>query len=185
VRNGKEFFGRKKKRGGLRLLSRVEVSELRLRKTADLPRPFQLSPFSDPLPSAPGPRAFYTRLIYRRLLALRFDRLAPVLPSASGLAPFRLSGFFRLAPSQSDGPIRCLSSFQVLTFSSRSCFQSLGVPLLALLPAFEPCEAFASWRLSQGIASPFRVALLLVRPGVLQSPVRATHSVPRERFVLC
>ena len=39
----------------MRLLSRVEVSELRLQKTADPPRPFQLRPV--PQHSAPGLRS--------------------------------------------------------------------------------------------------------------------------------
>ena len=81
----------KKKRGGLRLLSVVEVSELRLWWTAVPPRPSQLRP--DPQLSAPGlrSRAFYSRLSLSTSFGL------PTLPARAsfvvgfpGLRPFRL-----------------------------------------------------------------------------------------------
>jgi len=61
---------------------RCRVLELRLRKTADLPRPSQLRPV--PQDSAPGlrSRATYTRLIYRRLSA--FQLLRTFVRSAAG-----------------------------------------------------------------------------------------------------
>jgi len=82
------------------LLSRVEVSELRLWWTADPPRPFQLRPV--PRLSAPGIRSrdFYSRLIYRRLSVFRFHRVAPVSSSVSGTCVPSAFRLFRLTPSE-------------------------------------------------------------------------------------
>ena len=57
-------------------------------------------------------RDFYSRLLYRRLLAFRFRRVAPAFSSVSRTcAPFT-SRLFRLAPSE------------LRTFCCRSCFRS-------------------------------------------------------------
>ena len=67
---------------------RVGVLELRLRRTADPPRPSQLRPV--PQDSAPGPRSrtLYVRLIYRRLSAFQLPGPAPVpLPVSGACAP--------------------------------------------------------------------------------------------------
>jgi hypothetical protein len=84
-------FQTQKKRGGLRLLSSVEVSELRLWWTAVPPRPSQLRP--DPQLSAPGlrSRAFYSRLS----LSTSFGPPTPPAHASfvvgfPGLRPFRL-----------------------------------------------------------------------------------------------
>ncbi len=120
----------KKKRGGLRLLSRVEVSELRLQKTADPPRPFQLRPV--PQISALGSgRGTSTPALFidvfrpsgfacSRLHCRRFPRLAPFPPLGS----------FRLAPSlpwNLPPPKR----FPVPTFRRLRCFRSFDFPRLA------------------------------------------------------
>jgi len=93
------------------LLSRVEVSELRLWWTADPPRPFQLCPA--PQLSAPGLRSrdFYSRLIYRRLSVFRFHRVAPVSSSVSGTCVLSTLRLFRLAPFEFR-ICRCLSSLR-------------------------------------------------------------------------
>ena len=160
---------------------RVEVLELRLRKTADLPRPFQLRPV--PQHSAPGLRSrdFYSRLIYRRLpapalptcvcLAARFRGSRPFRrPGRSGLRlpfprTFHHRSAFRFLPYSSS---RC---FRSSAFPSSRCFQPPG--LLRLSP---PGVYLKGSRLP--FESPF-----LARPGFLQSPVRATCSVPSEHSV--
>jgi hypothetical protein len=55
-------FGAQKKRGGFRLLSRVEVSELRFWWTADPPRPSQLRPVPRRSAFRLRSRDFYSRL---------------------------------------------------------------------------------------------------------------------------
>ena len=66
---------------------RCRVLELRLRRTADPPRPSQLRPV--PQDSAPGlrSRVSYTRLLYRRLSA--FQLLQTCVCSAAGGLSFR------------------------------------------------------------------------------------------------
>jgi len=91
VDSGK-LFGTKKERRREPPL-RCRALELRLRKTADPPRPSQLRPV--PQDSAPGlrSRVTYTRLIYRRLSA--FQLLQTCACSAAGsrsLSSFRLVG---------------------------------------------------------------------------------------------
>jgi hypothetical protein len=81
----------KKKRGGLRLLSGVEVSELRLWWTAVPPRPSQLRP--DPQLSAPGVRSrdFYSRLSLSTSFGLPTPPArASFIVGFPGLRPFRL-----------------------------------------------------------------------------------------------
>ena len=157
---------------------RVEVSELRIRWTADPPWPFQLRPA--PRSSASGfrSRAFYSRLISRRLSVFRFHRVAPVSSSVSETCVPSTFRLFRLTRSE------------LWTFHCRSCFLSLIVrslnfpdlfdlPQRELFPVFRPAEACTSWRLSPGIASPFRVTLSWY-DRLLQSPVWVTYSVPCE-----
>ena len=126
---------------------RCRVLELRLRKTADPPRPFQLHPV--PQYSAPGPqsRITYLRLIYRRLSAFQlpqaFARLRCQLPEPELLPPGGSSGSRLPDP----GPPATEAAFG----------PDLRQPELPSI--FQPVEACASWRLSQGIASPFRVTL--------------------------
>ena len=134
----------KKKRGGLRLLSRVEVSELRLWWTADPPRPFQLRPV--PRNSAAGFRSrdFYSRLIYRRLSVFRFHRVAPVSSSVSRTCVPFTCRLFRLAPSE------------LWTFRCRSCFRSgpsgaealsdPDLPMPKLLPIFSTFTSLSCFR---------------------------------------
>ena len=125
---------RQKKRGGFRLLSRVEVSELRLWWTADPPRPFQLCPV--PQLSAPGLRSrdFYSRLLYRRLSVIRFHRVAPISSSVSRTRALSTFRFFRLAPSE------------LRTFRCRSCFRSRSSEAEAspILSTFLQRELFSS-----------------------------------------
>ena len=141
---GRNFRGTKKERR-LAPPLRVEVSELRLRKTADPPRPSQLRPVSQV--SAPGlrSRVTYTRLIYRRLSA--FQLLRTFVRSAAccrSLSSFRLVGCpARAFPNP--GPRTAEAVFD----------PDFRWPEPASV--FQPVEACASWRLSQGIAYPFRV----------------------------
>jgi len=153
----KAFWRAKKKRGGSRLLSRVEVSELRLWKSAAIPRPSQLRPV--PQTSVPGirSRVFYSRLSLstsfglstplgcassrHRRSGLRLNRL-PVLPARA----FRSVGL-----QQPKLPTN------LSIFLSRSSFRSSDLSEPKLFPVRRPAEEFTSWRLSQGIASPFRV----------------------------
>ena len=178
-----KVFETKKKRGGVSLLSRVEVSELRLWWTADPPRPFQFYPV--PQFSALGPGcgtstpALFLDVFWPsdsaglRPLSRRFPELALLIT-------FR---FFWLAPSKRS-IFRCRSCFR-----SRS-FKAEASPILStfhqreLFPVCRPGEACASWRLSQGIAFPFRVTLQW-HDRRLQSPVWATCSVPREHLFRC
>jgi hypothetical protein len=135
------IFKTQKKRGGRGLLSGVEVSELRLRWTADPPRPSQLRPV--PQISAPGlrSRVFYPRLIYRRLSACRLRLLSRASPVASGVcAP---SAFFR--PSGSRLPIPDLpqpKSLLAPPFRGLNRFRSLDSRQLYCL------QSFSSLRLS-------------------------------------
>jgi hypothetical protein len=139
---GRNFRGTKKERR-LAPPLRVEVSELRLRKTADPPRPFQLRPFSGI--SAAGSRS--AGLLLPPYLSTSSDPrlrwLAPAPPLASGLAPFRPSGPFRLAPSLSPDPsapkrfpVPDPTPAEAVSYRSAfrcfRCFQPLG--LLRLSP---------------------------------------------------
>ena len=159
-------FGGTKKERRLAPPLRVEVSELRLQKTADLPRPFQLRPvpalcLRSPVrgPSTPAlfidvfrPPGFACfRLLCRWLPGSR--------PSALGSVPALAFPF--------PGPSRAEAPSGPRPYSSRSCFLSLDLPLLSLLPVLGPVEALASWRLSPGIAFPFRVAPS-VRPALTE-----------------
>ena len=161
----------------MRLLSGVEVSELRLQKTADPPRPFQLRPV--PQHSARGLRSrdFYSRLLYRRLPASRLRLLALALPSASQVCTLSAS--------------RAIPACAFLT-TGTSCFRFPFPTLLRLapFPVFRRSAAFAAFRLwaCRGfhlLASISRDRVSLSsRPiwydRLLQSPAWATCSVPRE-----
>ena len=142
----------------MRLLSRVEVSELRLQKTADPPRPFQLRP----VPQFSASWAPVAGLLLPPYFSTSSGLPAPPAYACfavgfPGLHPFRLSGHsglrlpdlrnFLLSLSVPDLPSAC-------AFSGLSTFRS------RLLSVFGPVEVFTSWRLSPGIAFPFRVALL-------------------------
>ena len=158
---------------------RVEVSELRLRKTADLPRPSQLRSVLSALPlgSDRGPS---TPALFIDVFWLPASRACAC--SAAGLPgshPFRRPVPLRLAPSLPPGPSRAEAPSGPPTLLQPKLFPVAWLP--AARAAFRPgpLEAFASWRLSPGIASPFRVAPLGTT-GALQSPVRATCSGPRE-----
>ena len=82
-------------------------------------------------------------------------------------------------------------AFRTLDFSAAEAaslsviVRSLNFPDLfdlhqrELFPVCRPAEACTSWRLSQGIASPFRVTLLWY-DRLLQSPAWVTYSVPCE-----
>jgi len=123
---------KQKKRGGVSLLSRVEVSELRLGWTADPPRPFQLRPVTQI--SAPGlqSRDFYSRLVYRRLSVFRFHRVAPVSSSVSGTCAPSTLRLFRLAPSE------------CWIVCCRSCFQSESSKAEAFPTSRTSCRFYAA-----------------------------------------
>jgi len=124
---------------------RCRALELRLRKTADPPRPSQLRPVSQV--SAPGlrSRVTYTRLIYRRLSAFQLLRtFVRSAASCRSLSSFRLVGCPACA-FPNPGPRTTEAVFD----------PDLRRPEPASI--FQPVEACASWRLSQGIAYPFRV----------------------------
>jgi hypothetical protein len=158
---------------------RVEVSELRLRKTADLPRPSQLRSVLSALPLGSDRGPSTPALFIDVFRPSRLCRLAPAPPSASRA---------RTRSALGSAPACAFASPR--TFPRRSAFRSVDpTPAEAVscrlasrgsrrLPP-GPVEAFASWRLSPGIAFPFRVALFGTT-GALQSPAWATCSVPRE-----
>ena len=132
-----EIFWDKKKRGGISLLSRVEVSELRLWWTADPPRPFQLYPV--PQFSALGPgRGTSTPALFLdvfwpsdsaglRPLSRRFPELALLSPLGSSGLRLPNSGP-SAAEAASDPDLskpKLLRSFRLSI--SVSCFQSGGL----------------------------------------------------------
>ncbi len=176
-KGGARIFSGQKKERRLAPPLRVEVSELRLQKTADPPRPFQLRPV--PQISAPGlrSRAFYSRLIFRRLPASRLRLLALASPSASQARALSAS--------------RAIPACAFLT-SGASC---LRFPLLTLLrlapfPVFRRSAVRTVSRL--WACRGFHLLASISRDRVslsshpawygrlLQSPARATCSVPRE-----
>ena len=181
VRAGCDFLEAQKKRGGLRLLSRVEVSELRLQKTADPPRPFQLRPFPQVSALGSGPRDFYSRLISRRLSASRLGSLSLALPSASQACALSAS---RVVPACAFPSLNLPppKRFPVPTLLQLSLFPVFRLPAVFTVFRLWPFEALASWRLSPGIAFPFRVTLFWY-DRLVQRPVRVTCSVPREHSV--
>ena len=128
------------------------------------------------------PRDFYSRLLYRRLSAFRFHRVAPVSSSVSGTCVPFTSRSFRLTPSEPRSSAAEAASDPDLSKPRllRSFRPSFSVNWI---PVWRPAEACASWRLSQGIAFPFRVALHWY-DRQLQSPVGATCSVPFEHFTV-
>ena len=157
---------------------RVEVLELRLRGTADPPRPFQLVRthcalllVSDHGTSTP---AFFIDVSRPRGSAGSRLRSAGVRGShpfsphgPSGLRlPVRRPSAAGAASDLSIFPSR--SSVRSPDLQELGSFRSSGLPELALIPTWRSVEACASWRLSQGIAFPFRVALCLVRSALAE-----------------
>ena len=174
-------FEEQKKERRLAPPLRVEVSELRLRKTADPPRPFQLRPFSGI--SAAGSRS--AGLLRPPYLSTSSDPrlrwLAPAPPLASGLAPFRprVRSGSRL-PFPGTLPRRSASRSPIL-------LQPKLFPIARLSAAFAASSPWAcrGFRLLASISRD-RVSLssrLVGTAGCLQSPAWATCSVPREHSV--
>ena len=97
-----------------------------------------------------------------------------------GLHPFHRSGIPALAflppdlPEPKFLPILTLLQPELFPVSRRSA--------VCTASRLWPPEALASWRLSPGIAFPFRVTLVGTT-GELQSPAWVTCSVPREHSV--
>ena len=165
---GRKNSGGKKKRGGVSLLSRVEVSELRLWWTADPPRPFQFCPDLSSLPLGSGRGTSTPALFIDVFRPYESTGLRPFprrLPELALLSPVGPSGL-RLPSPGSSAAEAASDPDLVKPKLLRSFRPSVSVNCF---PVLRPVEACTSWRLSPGIASPFRVALPMVRP-VLAEP---------------
>ena len=158
-----------KKRGGLRLLSGVEISELRLWWTADPPRPSQLRPV--PQLSAAGlrSRAFYSHLS----LSTSFG-----LPTPPARASF-VAGFQGLRPLRLPVlPACAFRSVGLLQPKLHPTSRSFRAEALSDHPTFQSLSFFRSCSLSR-----------LSPPGVylegsclpLESPFSGTTGYSRAR----
>jgi hypothetical protein len=180
----------KKKRGGLRLLSRVEVSELRLWWTADPPRPFQLRPVPRFSASGSGrgtstPALFLD--VFRssdstglRPFRRRLPELALLLPvGSSGL---RLPNTGPSAAEAASGPnLPEPKLFLIPIFRCRSFFRSFDLHQPKLFPVCDLVRLAPPGVYLKGSRLPFE-SPFNGTTGFLQSPVRATCSVPCEHL---